>query len=172
MDIIPLILFIFPAYLANSAPVLLSGWGALDFRMKFIDGKRLFGDSKTIRGTLGGLAAGFIAGLIFIYLSPEYLFYVNGVEKKLIVTALLVFGAILGDLVGSFFKRRLDIESGEPLFITDQVLFILMAVLFAQVPSGFFITVYDLFAILAITLVTHILANVIAHKLNLKKVPW
>ncbi|MBI5225055.1 CDP-2,3-bis-(O-geranylgeranyl)-sn-glycerol synthase [Candidatus Micrarchaeota archaeon] len=172
MDIVQLILFIIPAYMANSAPVLLSGWGALDFRMKFFDGKRLLGDSKTVRGTLGGLLVGFIVGMIFTYISPEYLFYVAGNEKKLIVTALLVFGAICGDLLGSFFKRRLDIESGEPLFITDQVLFILMAVLFASLPAGFFITVYDLVVILVITLVTHILANVIAHKLNLKKVPW
>jgi CDP-2,3-bis-(O-geranylgeranyl)-sn-glycerol synthase len=88
------------------------------------------------------------------------------------ITFLMVLGAIFGDLLGSFFKRRLDIESGEPFFVTDQLLFILTAVLFSSLALGLFLSVYELAIIIVITFVVHIIANVIAHRLNLKKVPW
>ncbi len=180
MDIIELILFIFPAYVANSAPVILSGWGPLDHGALFTDGRRLLGDSKTIRGTLGGIIAGLIVGMAFILLWPSYLadqklgeqLFVFTPEQKLMVTIFMVLGAILGDLLGSFFKRRLEIEPGQPLLVTDQLLFILMAVALSTIPKGFFITIFDLLVVIGITLVIHILANVIAHRLNLKKVPW
>ncbi len=172
MDLFEIILFIFPAYVANSAPVLLSGWGPLDANLKFLDGKRLFGDSKTIRGTFGGIAAGMIVGALFAYFVPSYLVNVELLETKLMITALMVVGALIGDLLGSFFKRRLDIQPGEPLFVTDQLLFIIMAIALSTIPQGFFLTIYDLGVILIITLVVHIVANRIAHALNLKKVPW
>ncbi|MFH0971885.1 MAG: CDP-2,3-bis-(O-geranylgeranyl)-sn-glycerol synthase [Candidatus Micrarchaeota archaeon] len=179
MDLIEIILFIFPAYIANSAPVILSGWGPLDRNANFF-GKRLFGDSKTIRGTLGGLAAGLAVGALFSYFMPFYLReYAVGeklisytVDQKLIITSLMVLGAILGDLAGSFFKRRLNIGPGEPLFVTDQLLFILTAVIFSSLYRGLFVSIYDLLVILGITLIVHVAANMIAHKLNLKKVPW
>jgi CDP-2,3-bis-(O-geranylgeranyl)-sn-glycerol synthase len=182
MDLLQIILFIFPAYVANSAPVLLSGWGPLDRNALFADGKRLFGDSKTIRGTLGGIAAGLLVGAFFSYMLPIYMNdmpllaeKINrevGQNDKMAITFLMVIGAIFGDLLGSFFKRRLDIGSGEPFFVTDQLLFILTAVLFSSLALGLFLSVYELAIIIVITFIVHIIANVIAHRLNLKKVPW
>ncbi len=49
-----------PAYIANATPVILGGGGSLDRGRNWVDGKPVFGDHKTIRGTLSGLAAGFI----------------------------------------------------------------------------------------------------------------
>lgn len=172
MELIELILFIFPAYIANSAPVIFSGWGPLDGSKNFFDKRRIFGDSKTIRGTIGGIAAGLAAGAILAYLVPAYLPTIPALDQKTIISALMVVGAIFGDLLGSFFKRRLGIEPGEPLFVTDQLLFILTAILFTYLVKGFYLSIGDLGIIVIITLVMHILANVIAHRLNLKKVPW
>jgi CDP-2,3-bis-(O-geranylgeranyl)-sn-glycerol synthase len=52
-----------PAYLANAAPVVLGGGGAIDGGRKWLDGKPLFGDHKTVRGTISGLAVGTLVGL-------------------------------------------------------------------------------------------------------------
>ena len=63
------IIYIFPAYVANAVPVLF-GKGArpIDFN-KSINGKRILGDNKTIRGTLSGI----IAGIIVAYLEASSL---------------------------------------------------------------------------------------------------
>ncbi|HLC48084.1 MAG TPA: CDP-2,3-bis-(O-geranylgeranyl)-sn-glycerol synthase [Candidatus Norongarragalinales archaeon] len=172
MELIEIILFIFPAYIANSAPVIFSGGGPLDLSLNLPDKRRLLGDSKTVRGTIGGLAAGFAIGALLSYFIPDYLASVTTLPQKLEISALMVSGAIFGDLLGSFFKRRLNIRPGEPLFVTDQLLFILTAILFTYLAKGFYLSLGDLGTIIIITLVMHILANVIAHKLSLKKVPW
>ncbi|MFH1443260.1 MAG: CDP-2,3-bis-(O-geranylgeranyl)-sn-glycerol synthase [Candidatus Micrarchaeota archaeon] len=177
MDIIEIILFMLPAYIANSAPVLLSGWGPLDRKALFGDGNRILGDSKTIRGTLGGIVAGILVGAILSYNISIYLLSPLGTpdfgfDDKMLISSLMVLGAILGDLLGSFIKRRLEIKPGEPFLLTDQLLFILMAIAFSTIPKGFFISLYDLGAVLIITLFLHFAANIIAHRLNLKKVPW
>ncbi|MEK6954817.1 MAG: CDP-2,3-bis-(O-geranylgeranyl)-sn-glycerol synthase [Candidatus Micrarchaeota archaeon] len=172
MELFELILFILPAYIANSAPVLLSGMGPLDFGANFPDKRRILGNSKTIRGTIGGIIAGFAVGAILTYTMQSYLTQIMDPSQKLLITALMVVGAIFGDLLGSFFKRRLNIAPGEPLFVTDQLLFILTAILFTYIAKGFYLSIGDLGTVIIITLVMHILANVIAHRLNLKKVPW
>ena len=172
MELIEIILFIFPAYIANSAPVIFSGGGPLDLSLNLPDKRRLLGDSKTVRGTIGGLAAGFAIGALLSYFIPDYLASVTTLPQKLEISALMVSCAIFGDLLGSFFKRRLNIRPGEPLFVTDQLLFILTAILFTYLAKGFYLSLGDLGTIIIITLVMHILANVIAHKLSLKKVPW
>ncbi|MFH1750641.1 MAG: CDP-2,3-bis-(O-geranylgeranyl)-sn-glycerol synthase [Candidatus Micrarchaeota archaeon] len=172
MDIIEIILFILPAYVANGAPVIFSGWGPLDRGALFLDKNRLLGDSKTVRGTIGGIASGLAVGGILSYFVLGYIPGILDLGQRMAITVLMVLGSIFGDLLGSFFKRRLNILPGEPLFVTDQLLFILTAILFTYAIQGFFLTIYDLGIILIITLVMHILANVIAHRLNLKKVPW
>ena len=58
------IIYIFPAYAANGAPILFGGGKTpLDFGKK-LNGKRIFGNNKTVRGTLSSLAVGVIVGLI------------------------------------------------------------------------------------------------------------
>ena len=94
-----------PAYIANATPVVLSGDGPLDKGKNWVDGKPLFGNHKTLRGTISGLAAGFLIGLI------------QGSPLK---AALLSIGAIGGDLIVSFFKRRANLKPGALLPIADQ----------------------------------------------------
>ena len=51
------IIYIFPAYAANGAPVLFGGGKPLDMGAK-LNGKRIFGPNKTIRGTAPSLICG------------------------------------------------------------------------------------------------------------------
>jgi len=154
------IMYIFPAYVANATPVLFGGGSSLD-RGKKLFGKRIFGDNKTIRGTLSGLVCGVLAGLI------EYPFF----NYMLAVGVLLAMGAILGDLLGSFIKRRFDVRPSTSIPVLDQYLFFAVAMLLAY-PLGHAPNVFGIAFLVALTGVLHVLTNMGAHKLKLKKVPW
>ena len=147
--------WILPAYAANSMPVLFGGGKPLDFGKKFSDGRRVLGSGKTIRGTVVGFVLGSLVGVVGG--RPE-------------IGILLAAGAIFGDAVASFFKRRLGFERGQPLFVVDQLDFVLGALLFAsavEVPRLALLVV-----ILIITPAIHLLANWGAYVFKIKKVPW
>lgn len=156
------ILFILPAWIANGTPVLFSGRQPLDFGRR-LDGRRIFGDHKTVRGTAAGTIGGFvIAGL-------EY----SLIGSPLALGAMLTVGAIAGDLFGSFVKRRAGAKEGSNIPIMDQYLFFVFALLFAlPVGLSYFPSPIGLVVIIALTGVLHRLTNVVAHKARLKDVPW
>jgi len=145
-----------PAYIANATPVVLGGGGSLDGGRNWVDGKPLFGDHKTIRGTLSGLAAGFIIGLL---------------QRSLVRGALLSVGAIGGDLIVSFFKRRFNLTPGALLPLAAQMGFLVFAVLRVRLAEP--APTWDrAIGILAATLPIHYLTNVFAWILKLKSTPW
>jgi len=145
-----------PAYLANAAPVLCGGGRPLDGGRTWRDGRPLLGSHKTVRGTLSGIAVGATVGLI--QLAP-----LRGL--------LLAVGAIGGDLIVSFFKRRLGMEPGAPFPVADQLGFIVVAVaLVSVVPPP--PTWERVVAILVATVPIHFVTNLFAWLLKLKKHPW
>lgn len=155
------ILFIFPAYAANGIPVLLGGaWGPLDLKKKF-RGIRILGDNKTIRGTIVALLAGFIAGYIESWALPGLL----------ISFIVMTFGAVFGDLLGSFLKRQFKFKPGSSFPVMDQYGFFVFAVLFAY-PFGNLPSLYGVLFLVALTGIIHVGTNIGAYKLGLKKVPW
>ena len=52
-----------PAYIANPMAVVFGGGKPLDMGMKWLDGQRILGDGKTIKGLVGGTACGIVAGI-------------------------------------------------------------------------------------------------------------
>ncbi len=154
------IIYVFPAYAANGAPVIFGGGSPLDFGRK-LSGKRILGDNKTIRGTASALIAGTAVGLI------EYPF----MHYMLAIAVVLSIGTILGDLGGSFLKRQMKVKSGASVPILDQYGFVAIALLLAY-PFGHMPDAYGLLFILVLTGIAHVLTNIGAHKLKLKKVPW
>lgn len=164
MDIVTLVgqalIFIFPAYCANAAPVLVGGGTKMDFGKNFFDGKRIFGDNKTFRGFFFGLAIGMLVGLadVLVFGLPMPFFVLNPL------------GTLLGDLAGAFLKRRLGIAPGKPLPIADQIDFVIGALLFS-IPLG--ILSWELtVTVLLITPPIHLFTNFLAYKLKLKTNPW
>lgn len=156
------IIFILPAYVANGAPVLFGGGAPIDFNRKFM-GKRIFGDHKTIRGTISGILAGLIIGL------AEYPFF----HYMLAVSLFLVIGVTFGDLFGSFIKRRVNMHSGKSFPVLDQYGFLIFALLFSYpIAYYYFPTIYGILFLILLTGVSHIMTNKGAHKLKLKAVPW
>lgn len=119
---------------ANAVPVLLEmllgerfAW-PLDAGRRFVDGRRLFGAHKTVRGLLGAVAATTliapVAGLDHIY------------------GALFGLLAMAGDLASSFIKRRADFAPGSTRPLLDQLpeaclpLWLLHAELGASLPDA------------------------------------
>ena len=154
------IIYIFPAYAANGAPILFGGGAPLDFKRK-LGGKRIFGNNKTIRGTAAALLIGILAGALESLAFPF----------MLKISILLALGAIFGDLLGSFIKRRLDYKSGRSFPIMDQFGFVVFALIFAFW-LGNLPMLYGLAFIIVLTGILHPLTNIGAHLLKLKSVPW
>jgi len=170
-----------PAWVANATPVLGGGGRPIDGERYFRDGRRLFGKGKTVRGFVVGLVFGIMTGLAqFIaapYLRPLLAMFVTitpdmdyVLSMQIPVAALMSFGALVGDLVGSFIKRRAGVESGNPSPVMDQLGFIIMALIFAALifrPSPVFVMI-----LIITTFFIHWFSNVLGYLLGLKKHPW
>jgi CDP-2,3-bis-(O-geranylgeranyl)-sn-glycerol synthase len=92
------------------------------------------------------------------------------------VVVALPLGAMVGDVVASFGKRRLDRERGAPLPVVDQLDFVVGALVLAAVAApGWFTTTFTipvLVTILVATPILHVGTNVAAYQLSLKSEPW
>ncbi|MEM2915092.1 MAG: CDP-2,3-bis-(O-geranylgeranyl)-sn-glycerol synthase [Candidatus Bathyarchaeia archaeon] len=158
--------YIFPAYCANGAPVLFGGGRPIDGGKRFLDGKPIFGPNKTFRGFVSGIIVGTFVGWVQESLAPK----ANLPKGNLVLGFVLSFGALIGDLMGSFMKRRLNLKPGAPLPISDQIDFVLVALLFSLIVQPPSIT--NAFIIIVLTVPIHLLVNALAYLLHLKKNPW
>ena len=164
-----------PAYLPNPIAALCGGGAPIDAGKLYKDGRRYFGDGKTWRGLIVGILAGVLIGLVQIWASATFSLGMLPQQTLLSVT-LLAIGALVGDLVKSFFKRRLGKERGSKWPVADQYdlvagAFLLLLVfdpawLFSQVTLAAFI------CILIITPILHRAVNIIGFLVKVKEVPW
>jgi CDP-2,3-bis-(O-geranylgeranyl)-sn-glycerol synthase len=170
-DLVYALYFILPAYVANAAPVVFGGGYPLDAGRRFWDGKPIFGSNKTVRGFFAGLIAGTLTGFVL-----SSLYQVAGFPKdflfpyNFLLGFMLSLGALTGDLLHSFLKRRLNISPGSPLPVADQLDFVLGALLFSVVvyPPPWLPAII----ILAVTPPIHLLTNFLAYLLGVKMTPW
>ena len=177
--------YILPAYVANGFAVLaglLPHRHPIDGGRLFNDGYSLFGPGKTWEGFLGGFFSGVTIGGFQVLSSPVLLnvilqaglilppdFYLI-VLLPFPLVVVVALGALVGDIMGSFIKRRLKIARGKPAPLLDQLDFLLMALFF-----GFFVYPLPLLLsifILIITPIIHLLANAIGYLIGVKDVPW
>jgi CDP-2,3-bis-(O-geranylgeranyl)-sn-glycerol synthase len=163
--IIEALKFVFPAYCANAVPVIVGGGPPLDFGRNFLDGRPVFGKNKTFRGFFSGLAVGAVAGL-----AETAVFGFQSFPALLGV--LLPFGALMGDLMGAFLKRRIGLAPGELLPVIDQTDFIIGALLLSLPVSLPLLSWEIVLTVLIITPPVHLLTNFAAYKLGLKRNPW
>jgi CDP-2,3-bis-(O-geranylgeranyl)-sn-glycerol synthase len=166
-----------PAYVPNNAAVLFGGGPPLDGR-RTLGGRRLLGDGKTWRGTVAGVGAGVaIAGalnLVRPIVAPTLADPLVGFP---FVAALgLATGAMLGDIVASFLKRRLDRERGAAFPGLDQLDFAVgalgLALLLAPTWTRAAFPLPALAVIVVATPLLHLGTNVGAYVAGLKSEPW
>lgn len=158
--------FILPAYVANATPVVLGGGTPIDGGRLFRDGRPIFGAGKTIRGFVAGLVAGSTVGVLQGILGGQPCTYA-------MLGLLLALGALVGDLAGSFIKRRLNIPRGGAAPVLDQLGFVIFALLFAsplmpQMPLRW----EAILTILIITPPIHLATNFVGYKLGFKSRPY
>lgn len=164
-----------PAYVANPMAVVFGGGTPIDMGMKWTDGQRILGDGKTIRGLIGGTACGIIAGLLQIYIASAFSILIVPTITAVIT---LSFGALLGDLIKSFFKRRIGFVRGAELPLIDQLDFVagawLLTYIFAHVwfTENFISSPWIIVTVLVLTPILHRLTNIFGYNIKLKKEPW
>lgn len=172
-----------PALVPNSAAVLFGGGAPMDFGRSW-RGKRILGDGKTWRGFLGGALTGLGVGALQIIatvlVGDQDSHGFGDLPWAVAVVAALSFGAMTGDCVGSFLKRRMGVGRGEKAPVLDQYNFVVGAVALALLVSpGWFLGhyvedngVYGLLLFLAVVPLLHRSVNIIGYKLGKKNVPW
>jgi CDP-2,3-bis-(O-geranylgeranyl)-sn-glycerol synthase len=145
-----------PAYFANATPVLIHGGGPLDAGRNWVDERRILGDHKTVYGTFAGIIVGALVAVV---------------QGNSVQGLLFAIGAILGDLIFAFVKRRLGIKPGQPLPVWDQVGFIILAILLGSIVEPRPTLEQDIVMILT-TIPAHYITNLFAWGLSWKKEPW
>ena len=155
------IYFMLPAYLANASALAFGGGKPLDFGRNFTDGRRIFGDGVTWRGTLIGTGIGTLIGLTQGLIS-------GNIFQGILLGLFLGGGALIGDACGSFVKRRIKIKRGRPTPFLDQLDFVIGALVFASIIVV--IPINMILLILIISVVLHLSANIIAYLIGIKDV--
>jgi len=172
--ILEVLVFFAPMYVANMFPVIGSKIKFVKFLFKPLDfGKkignnRILGDNKTFGGFLFGIIGGVLVGLLEMYLDLKYSWLR---DRYVLFGAVSGFGAMFGDSFKSFLKRRIGFVAGHPLFMFDQLDFVLIGSLilyFSGFDPGWGVVLIGLL----ITPPLHLMANVLAYALKLKKVWW
>ena len=158
--------FFLPAYFANMAPVLLKWMPLPDTPIQ----ERWFGKNKTWRG----LFLAIVLGTLIFYL--QKLAYQAGFTSLALIDydgfsflfgILLGAGAIAGDLIKSYFKRKRKIKPGQPWFPWDQLDFVfggLIAGMLVYVPPAEIVLV-----LLVLSPVLHMLFSYIGYRLRMKQ---
>ncbi|MBU1992650.1 MAG: CDP-archaeol synthase [Patescibacteria group bacterium] len=146
-NIIDSIWFFLPAAVANMTPVLVKWVPFLNYPIS----RKYLGDHKTYRGFFFGI-------LIAMFIAWTQ-------HGDIYLGFLLGFGALSGDSVKSFFKRRMNIRPGKSWYVFDQIDWILGASLFAtlyvEIEWIMFLSILVVFSIL------HVIANAIRVSLKL-----
>lgn len=169
--------FILPAYFSNGSGLVFGGGTPVDFGKSDSKGNRWIGDGVTWRGLVAGTIVGMITGAVQGLLAPMILAnfgpyiitpIISDVSSGILIGFLLGFGALLGDAIGSFLKRRLGIGRGKPAPILDQLDFIIVALILVSLAIKLNLLVIVL--ALVLTLIIHLATNSVAYLLGLKDV--
>ncbi len=121
-----------PAGIANMTPPivnkipLLNSWKTPIDLGKTVHGQRILGDNKTWRGLVYGTITGGISAIIinnywqgFVDYAQNTPFWPAG--SAFVIGCALGAGALIGDAVESYFKRRARVPAGNSWFPFDQI---------------------------------------------------
>lgn len=138
--------FMLPAYFANMIPVIAKKMNFFNFLAlpldggKKIRGEPVLGSHKTVRGFLLGSIGGALIFYVQAALFPLEFFrslsFIDYSEaRNIVLGSLFGFFSLIGDALGSFLKRRLHKNPGEPFIPIDQISLVFGGVIF--IPSTF-----------------------------------
>lgn len=166
-----------PAYVPNNVAVVAGGGPPVDGGRTW-RGARLLGDGKTWRGLAAGTLVGLVLAVVLTGVAPT-VGEALGLPLPgfpLAAAVALPAGAMLGDLAGSFVKRRAGRDRGAAVPVLDQLDFAAGAVglVFLAAP-GWTVATFTgpvLAAVVVLTPALHLLTNGVGYALGLKQEPW
>jgi CDP-2,3-bis-(O-geranylgeranyl)-sn-glycerol synthase len=175
--------FFIPAAIANMAPVFaaqLPGLrkfeAPLDFGMS-LGGKRVFGAHKTWRGLVSGMVAATAVLWLQQYLARYYGWFTSSAQHVhylalplFLLGPAFAVGALGGDAVKSFVKRRRDIPSGGVWLPYDLIDHIIGAALLALPFVAFDWWTYVV--VVTVWFVGNFGISFLGYLLHIKKRPW
>ena len=170
-NLLTAIAYALPAYVANGSPVvgvkIIGTTTPIDFGAKAWDGRRVLGDGKTFEGLLFGMTLGTLTGFLMMI-------SVSGLYRSIFEPFFLSLGAMMGDIFGSFIKRRLGLKRGEPAPPMDQLGFMVFAVLLGFLIYGVpdWADLVNIALLLAVTACLHLGTNYLAYLAGLKSEPY
>ena len=182
--IILIMWYLLPAYLANTVAALVGGGAPIDGGHNWSDGKRILGDGKTWKGLIGGTIGGVITGILVLEIGNP----ISGVENNILdlegnnyiyISAVLSFGALFGDMLASFVKRRMGFERGSMALGLDQYDFVVVSLVMTWMLYGEWIEELfiehlwrEMMTIFVLTPLLHRGVNIIGYKMGVKNEPW
>ena len=173
--------FFLPAYFTNMTPPLIRRVGLFNFLDKPVDfgrkfkGEAILGKNKSWRGVIFGSIIGIlVAGLqLWLYrfsFIKEISFFDYSEINILAFGFLISIGAIFGDLLFAFIKRRLKMEPGQKFIPFDQTNYVIGAALFLTPFLKINILIW--ITIFLLTFFLHLIINRIGYHLGLHKNKW
>lgn len=162
--LLQLMYFMAPAYAANMAPPFARFWRGWNRPICAAS----LGDHKTVVGFgMGILAAVLTAGIQAAIGAPSPLLDYSHWHWLGLGFGV---GAMAGDCLKSFFKRRQHIAAGQPWIPFDQLDFVIGALLVVGPFAA--LTLSDIALILAMSFVGDIVVNRFSYRLGVKASPW
>jgi CDP-2,3-bis-(O-geranylgeranyl)-sn-glycerol synthase len=162
--VLELLYFMAPAYVANMAPPFVRYWKGWNRPIS----RRWLGSHKTVLG----FGAGVLGAVLVAFLQSrlDWGRTIAPYDHWLDLGVRMGAGAMLGDSVKSFFKRRRRVAPGATWIPFDQLDFVLGALLFVW--SRVMLTWTDVAIVLALSFVGHILVNHIGYWLGVRDAKW
>ena len=168
--------FMLPAYFANMAPVIVKKINIFKFPVDFgkkKSNKRIFGENKTFRGLIFGIIFAIIISFFqFLLYKNNFLLEISFIDYSnwLLFGFLMGFGALIGDLTKSFFKRRLNYKPGQSFVPFDQVDFVIGALIFIYPLIKLSIELMIIIILLSFAL--DIIVNHLSYYLKIRNEKW
>ena len=167
MIVIQSMYFFLPAFFANMAPEFVKKIPLLNYPVW----EREFGTNKTWRGLVVASLMGVLIFSLQKYLFKFGFFYnlsiIDYADFSLIFGFLLGFGAILGDLVKSYFKRKYGFKPGQSWKPWDQLDFVIGALVLSWLM--FVPGIEVVVTLLVVSPFLHMLICYIGYSLGIKK---
>jgi CDP-2,3-bis-(O-geranylgeranyl)-sn-glycerol synthase len=162
--IIQLVYFMAPAYLANMAPPFVRYWKGWNAPIS----KKWLGSHKTVMGFFIGVVAAML--VTFFQSRIAWQGSIVSYENWLVLGLLFGIGAMAGDSIKSFFKRRMGIAPGKSWIPFDQLDYVLGALVLVWNRAA--LSWIDVSLILLISFGGHILINHIGYWLGVRETRW
>ena len=172
--------YILPAYIGNMAPLVVAMFmrGTFAFPLdcnQTLNGTRIFGPNKTWRGVFAGVTSAIgvasLQSIVYAFPAARTLrIGPNDQVDPLWWGLLMGLGALSGDAVKSFVKRRRGIAPGQSWKPFDQIDFLIGALAFSSIAFRPPWTVYA--GILVVMPVVKVLVGSAGYALGLRPTKW